>query len=144
MIIKSVFENKKKIPNKYGLRFENKNPPLEISGIPKGTKTLAVIVDDPDAPRGDWVHWIIFNIQVLSDKLIIKENTSSDQQGINDFGNTKYDGPAPPSGTHRYSFKAYALNSSLNLIKPTKQQLDESMQGKVLAKAELTGLFSRE
>src|ERR1051326_9359513 len=94
------------IPRKYTCEGENVNPPLEISGVPKSTKTLAIIVEDPDAPRGVFYHWLIWNIPPNEP---IDENSVPGSSGKNSFGKTGYGGPCPPSGTHRYFFKVYAL-----------------------------------
>jgi len=135
------FENNGHIPPKFTCQGEDINPPLLIDGIPEGTKTLALIVDDPDAPMGTWIHWVVFNIPVVSK---IEENTIPGKQGSNDFGRKDYGGPCPPSGTHRYFFKIYALDSKLNLEEGTsKQELEKGMQGHILDSAELIGLYKK-
>ncbi len=125
---------------------ENINPPLKISGISNNSKTFVLIMEDPNASVGVWVHWIIFNIPVKNKDLEIKENSipKNSKLGINDFKKLKYEGPAPPSGTHRYFFKVYALNVKLNLSQgATKQQVEDKMRGHILDKAELIGVYSR-
>jgi len=140
-ITSSDFENNGHIPPKFTCQGEDINPPLLIDGIPEGTKTLALIVDDPDAPMGTWIHWVVFNIPVVSK---IEENTIPGKQGSNDFGRKDYGGPCPPSGTHRYFFKIYALDSKLNLEEGTsKQELEKGMQGHILDNAELIGLYKK-
>ena len=144
--LKSIFfENNGKIPSKYTCDGENINPLLEINKIPNNTKSLALIVDDPDAPSGDWVHWLMWNIPPQT--TIIESNfvPPGSIQGINDSKENKYDGPCPPSGTHRYFFKLYALDIILDLNKDNKKQnLEKSMIGHILGQTELIGLYSRQ
>lgn len=129
------------IPVKYTCSGENINPEISISGIPAETKSLALIMDDPDAPSGDFVHWVMWNI--LTDGKI-SENSAPGVQGVNDFGENKYGGPCPPSGTHHYHFKIYALDTKLELPAETdKQGLLKAMEGHVLASGELVGLFKK-
>ena len=146
MKIESNFENNGKIADKYGCKGENINPKLIISEIPNTTKTIALIVDDPDAPSKTWVHWVVFNIPISGDSLEIREGEiPKGIEGINDFGNINYGGPCPPSGTHHYFFKIYALDSELNLIEgATKEQLEEEMKRHIIDRAELVGLYSRD
>jgi Raf kinase inhibitor-like YbhB/YbcL family protein len=141
--VKSLaFENNQLIPAKYTCDGNDVNPPLTIEGIPEGTKTLALIVDDPDAPMGTWDHWIVWNIPATTSK--IEENAVPGTEGMNDFRRRAYGGPCPPSGTHRYFFKVYALDAKLDLS-PTsrKRDVEKAMQGHVLAKGELVGLYRR-
>mgnify|MGYP005842557625 CR=1 FL=1 len=137
-----AFENNQLIPAKYTCDGDDVNPPLAIEGIPEGTKTLALIVDDPDCPTGTWDHWVVWNIPATTNK--IAENTVPGTEGMNDFRRRSYGGPCPPSGTHRYFFKVYALDTKLDLS-PTsrKSDLEKAMQGHVLAKGELVGLYRR-
>ena len=135
------FENNGFIPKKFTCHGENVNPALVIENIPEGTRRLALIVSDPDAPSGNWVHWVLFNIPVVSR---IEENSVVGIPGVNDSGKNRYDGPCPPSGTHHYIFKIYALDTEFDLQKGvTKKTLENSMQGHILARAELTGLFKK-
>lgn len=135
------FNNNEFIPKKFTCRGENINPALTIKDIPGGTKSLAIILDDPDAPGGNWVHWVMFDVSVISK---IEENSAPGKQGINDSGRKRYDGPCPPSGIHRYIFKLYALDAKLNLEeKISKADLERAMVGHVLDMAELIGLFSK-
>ena len=135
------FENNSFIPKKFTCRGENVNPELGIKNIPEDSKRLVLIVEDPDAPSGNWAHWVMFNIPVASR---IVENSAPGTQGVNDFGKNRYDGPCPPLGTHRYIFKIYALDTEFDLQEGAdKQTLENSMQGHVLARAELTGLFKK-
>ena len=129
------------------------SPPLAWSGIPAGTKSLALIVDDPDAPdpaapKMTWVHWVLYNIppdaKTLTEDIAAKDLPSGTLQGINDWRSTGYGGPCPPVGKHRYFFKLYALDTVLpDLRHPAKAALENAMQGHVLAHFELVGLYQR-
>jgi Raf kinase inhibitor-like YbhB/YbcL family protein len=137
-----AFENNQLIPAKYTCDGDDVNPPLTIEGIPEGTKTLALIVDDPDCPTGTWDHWIVWNIPATTSK--IAENTVPGSEGMNDFRRRSYGGPCPPSGTHRYFFKVYALDVKLDLsLTSRKRDVEKAMQGHVLAEGELVGLYRR-
>jgi Raf kinase inhibitor-like YbhB/YbcL family protein len=141
LVTSPAFENNKKIPKKYTCDGEDVNPPLEIEGLPKNTKSLVLIVDDPDAPMGTWEHWNMWNMPPTKK---IKENSSPGVEGMNDFGKHSYGGPCPPSGVHRYFFKVYALDKELSLsVHSSKKKLEEAMIDHVLAKGELIGLYSR-
>ncbi|RLE00677.1 MAG: YbhB/YbcL family Raf kinase inhibitor-like protein [Candidatus Aminicenantes bacterium] len=137
------------IPEKYTCDGDNVSPPLEWSGLPAGTASLALICDDPDAPMGTWVHWVVFNIPPETDGL--PENVPPERelkqgglQGINDFRKIGYGGPCPPGGTHRYFFKLYALDCRLDLPAGiTKAQLMAAMEGHILDQAVLMGRYSR-
>lgn len=135
------FKNNEYIPRRFTCSGENVNPALIIENTPADTKSLALIFDDPDAPMGTWVHWVVFNISVVSS---IKENSVPGKQGMNDFSRLDYGGPCPPSGIHRYFFKLYALDTELDLEEGiTKIELEKTMVGHILAKAELMGLFKK-
>ncbi len=135
------FENNQYLPAKFSCQGEDVNPALTIEEIPAVTKSLALIVDDPDAPMGTWVHWVVFDIPVASG---IKENSIPGKQGSNNSGSNGYHGPCPPSGTHRYFFKIYALDTMLNLREGiSKGALEKAMQGHILDKAELVGLYKK-
>ncbi len=130
------------IPPKYLLRTGNVSPPLLIGGIPAGTKSLALVVNDPDAPRGDWVHWVLYDIPVVSR---IEAGTAPGREGINDFKRPEYDGPSPPSGTHHYYFTIYALDRRLDLkVGATRPELERAMRGHILARARLVGLARKD
>ncbi len=127
------------IPDKYSCHGENINPALAINGIPKDTKSLALVVDDPDAPRGTFDHWVVWNIPVAG---IIEANSNPGQAGKNGAGQNAYTGPCPPSGTHHYHFKVYALDALLDLkAGADKKALEEAIKGHILADGELVGLF---
>jgi Raf kinase inhibitor-like YbhB/YbcL family protein len=143
LIVKSsVFEFNKPIPKKYTCDGNGINPPLTIEGTPKEAKTLVLIIDDPDAPRGTFDHWVVWNIPASTNK--IGENTVPGKEGINGAGQPSYMGPCPPGGTHRYFFKVYALDMELNLgINSRKKDIEKAMQSHIIAKGELIGLYTR-
>ncbi len=145
----SAFKEGEIIPVKYTCDNIDISPPLEWSQVPDGTKTFALICDDPDAPVGTWVHWVLFNlpgnILELSEnvpKIEVLKNGA--RQGKNDFGKIGYGGPCPPGGTHRYYFKIYALDKEL-VAKPgiTKKELLKTMEGHILSEGQLMGRYKR-
>jgi Raf kinase inhibitor-like YbhB/YbcL family protein len=145
----SAFKEGAMIPGKYTCDNIDISPPLEWSQFPDGTKTFALICDDPDAPMGTWVHWVLFNLpgNILElpenvQKLEVLKNGA--RQGKNDFGKIGYGGPCPPGGTHRYYFKIYALDKELD-FKPgiTKKELLKAMEGHILAEGQLMGKYKR-
>jgi len=145
-----AFEEGDTIPTKYTCDGENISPPLAWGNVPPGTHSLAIICDDPDAPSKTWVHWVLFNIPQEATRLpegianaeILNNHA---RHGVNDFGKYGYGGPCPPSGTHRYVFKIFALDSKLNLTgKVSKQQIETAMQGHILGGGQLIGVYSRE
>ena len=144
-----VFEEGGWIPEKYTCDGENVSPPLEWNGLPDGTASLALICDDPDAPMGTWVHWVVFNIPPETNGLPEnvppeRELRQGGRQGINDFRKIGYGGPCPPGGTHRYYFKLYALDCSIDLPAGiTKDNLVAAMEGHILEQAILMGRYSR-
>ncbi len=148
------FEHQEKIPAKYTCQGEDKSPALEWSGLPESTKSLALIVDDPDAPdpknpKMTWVHWVLYNIppgiDSLPEAVEKSELPKETLEGINDWKETGYGGPCPPIGTHRYFFKLYALDAVLpDLGRPTKADLEKAMKGHVLEKTELIGLYQKK
>jgi Raf kinase inhibitor-like YbhB/YbcL family protein len=148
-ISSSAFKEGEMIPKKYTCDDINISPPLEWSLAPEGTKTFALICDDPDAPMGTWVHWVIFNLPAKTNQL--SENIPSKEvlpdgakQGKNDFGRVGYGGPCPPAGIHRYYFKIYALDDELDLkAGVTKAELLKAMDGHILAEAQLMGRYKR-
>jgi len=135
------FEHNEMIPSQFTCDGEDINPTLIIEDIPPETKSLALIVDDPDAPMGTWVHWVVYDIPVTKQ---IQEDSIPSKQGMNDFRKKDYGGPCPPSGTHRYFFKLYALDQELNLEEGLrKKDVENAMEGHILAQAELIGLYKR-
>jgi Raf kinase inhibitor-like YbhB/YbcL family protein len=144
MIIESpAFEQNQTIPQRYTCDGEDLSPPLTFSGLPQGTASLALIVDDPDAPRGTFDHWIVWNIPSAQHDL--KEGAHVPKEGAKGFGDTRYRGPCPPKGKpHHYFFKLYALDVPLNLpAGSTKAAVEEAMEGHILGKAQLIGLYQR-
>jgi Raf kinase inhibitor-like YbhB/YbcL family protein len=146
----TAFQKGETVPKQYTGDGVDHSPPLRWSEPPSGTKSLALICDDPDAPRGTWVHWVLFNLPPQTREL--EENVpttatlpSGAQQGKNDFGNIGYGGPAPPKGKpHRYFFKLYALAVAVDL--PTgaiKAELEKAMKGHILAEGQLMGTYKR-
>jgi len=144
-----AFKEGEAIPKKFSCDGDNVSPPLEWSGIPAGTKSIALIADDPDAPRGTWVHWVLFNLP--ADTKGLSENVprhstlkNGARQGMNDSRQLGYDGPCPPGGTHRYYFKVYALDSVLPLdTGATKAQLLKSMEHHILGEGQVMGTYKR-
>jgi Raf kinase inhibitor-like YbhB/YbcL family protein len=130
------------IPVKYSCEGEDINPPLEITGFPEGTKTLAIIVEDPDAPRGTFDHWLVWNIPPNEP---IDENSVPGISGRNGFGKTGYGGPCPPSGSHRYFFRVYALDTKLDLPAGSdKKALQNAMKDHILASGELMAHYQKK
>jgi len=136
------FAHNTSIPKKFTCEGQDINPPLVISDIPSEAKSLTLIVDDPDAPMGTWVHWVAYNIPIIKR---IEESSVPGVQGVNNAGTKNYHGPCPPSGTHRYFFKLYALDTALNLAEgASKGAVEKAMQGHILDKAELIGLYKKQ
>lgn len=135
------FEDGAMIPQRFTCEGRNINPTLIIENIPAGTKSMVLTVEDLDAPRGTFVHWVVYNIPVMSR---INEDSVPGTQGISDYGGREYQGPCPPSGTHRYIFTIYALDTEPFLGEmATKDALETAMQGHVLASAELIGVYEK-
>lgn len=140
----SAFENNGMIPAEYTCDGVNINPQLTIGGIPAGAESLVLIVDDPDAPGGTWVHWTVWNIDPLVTEIPENSIPMGAVEGVTDFGKTGYGGPCPPSGTHRYFFKLYALDTTLELDSSAAvQDINEAMDGHILESAELVGLYGQ-
>lgn len=141
-ITSTAFKQGEFIPEKYTCDGQNATPDIIVKSLPLETKSLAVIVDDPDAPVGTWVHWIAWNILPNS---VIKSDKLKGRQGINDFGMRRYCGPCPPRGVHHYHFKVYALDSFLMNLSAhcTKYQLEKAMASNIIAFGELIGLYKR-
>jgi len=149
----SAFDPHGQIPEEHTCDGANVSPPLSWSGIPPGTQSLALIVDDPDAPdpkapKRVYVHWVLYNIAPAAHGLPKAAGSShlpaGTREGLNDWGRTGYGGPCPPIGRHRYFHKLYALDMPLpDLKKPTKAQLLAAMEGHVLAEAQLIGTYQR-
>ncbi|MEF9438016.1 MAG: YbhB/YbcL family Raf kinase inhibitor-like protein [Candidatus Mariimomonas ferrooxydans] len=146
----SAFEHGGMIPSKYTCDGDDISPPLSWEGVPEGTKSIALISDDPDAPMGTWVHWVLFNLppdtsELPEDVAKKEELENGAKQGRNDFPKIGYGGPCPPSGTHRYYFKIYALDTMLDLSPgATKKDLLKAMEGHILAEGQLMGKYKRQ
>jgi Raf kinase inhibitor-like YbhB/YbcL family protein len=149
-ITSTAFQDGQAIPATYTCDGQDISPPLAWTDPPAGTKRFALISDDPDAPMKTWVHWVLYNLPASARSLpealpTDAKLTDGSQQGITDFGRSGYGGPCPPSGTHRYYFKLYALDAALSLpAKATKAQLEAAMKGHVLAQAQLMGTYRRK
>ena len=139
----TAFQQGQAIPKRYTCDGEDLSPPLSLSNVPAATKSLAIIMDDPDAPGGTFDHWIAWNVPPSTREL--GEGARVERQGKNDFGVTRYRGPCPPRGpAHRYFFKVYALDTMLDLPEgATKEELEGAMEGHVLARGELMGTYRR-
>lgn len=143
-ISSSAFSHMGMIPKKYTCDGEDMVPPLAFENVPEGAKSLALIMDDPDAPAGTWVHWVLWNIPAGASGIEEGSVPPGAYQGKNSWGRNDYGGPCPPSGTHRYFFKLFALDSMMELPPgSTKEQLESSIAGHVLGKAEIVGLYRR-
>ncbi|MFC1656628.1 YbhB/YbcL family Raf kinase inhibitor-like protein [Patescibacteria group bacterium] len=139
------FANEERIPIKHTCDNSDVNPTLNISEVPDNTKSLALIVDDSDAPMGTWIHWLVWNIDPKISS--VDENTIPKDalQGKNDFGKLNWGGPCPSDGEHHYSFKLFALDTKLDLHEgSTIKDLENVMLGHILEKAELVGIYSRQ
>lgn len=149
-LLSTVFQDGGMIPSKYTCDGANISPPLQWSGLPPNTKSIALIVDDPDAPGKTWVHWVLYDLSPTRTELDedIKPKTGvsgGGKQGSNDFRQSGYGGPCPPSGTHRYFFKIYALDVETSLRDgATKDELERAMQGHILSHGELLGRYQRQ
>jgi len=149
-ITSPAFEDGGMIPSKYTCDGEDISPPLQWEAVPDGTASIAVISDDPDAPIGTWVHWVLFNLP--PDTKELKEEFPDDEtlsdgtrQGVTDFGSTGYGGPCPPSGTHRYFFKIYALDKQIDVAAIVdKAQLLQEMEGHIIGQGQLMGKYQRQ
>lgn len=149
-IASSGFADGRPIPDQYTCAGPNLSPPLTWTNVPVDVKSFALIADDPDAPGGTWVHWVIYNLPPTATALAenvppLPQLPDGARQGFNDFGQTGYSGPCPPSGKpHRYVFKIYALDRTLDLSAgATKRQLLRAMDGHILAAGQLTGTYQR-
>lgn len=148
-ITSQAFEDGGMIPEKYTCDDINVSPPLAWGPGPEGTQTYALICDDPDAPMGTWVHWVLFNLPANIDELPEgvppeRDLESGAKQGMNDFRKIGYGGPCPPGGTHRYFFKLYALDAGMDLeAGAAKSDLLSAMEGHILAECQLMGKYQR-
>jgi len=150
-IYSSAFKDKEDIPQIYTCEGSNVSPPLTWKNVPPQTKSLVLIVDDPDAPdpaapKRTWVHWVIYNLPPSPSSLTqgLRSLPASTKSGLNDWKREEYRGPCPPIGSHRYFFKLYALDTFLQgLVHPTKSDIEKFMKSHVLAHAELIGIYKK-
>jgi Raf kinase inhibitor-like YbhB/YbcL family protein len=142
-IASPTFAQGQPMPRESAMRAENESPMLIVSSVPPGAKTLVLIVDDPDAPAGLWTHWLVWNIPAGTSAIGRAQVPRGAVEGKNSFGNVRYDGPAPPSGTHRYFFHVYGLDTKLPLIRgASRDDLEAAMKGHVVGSAEFFGTYS--
>ena len=142
-ITSSAFQDGGNIPSKFTCDGFDTSPSLQITGVPSEAKSLVLIADDPDAPGGLFTHWLAWNIPPQTDS-ISEGSAPKGMHGTNDFGKSGYKGPCPPAGTHRYSFKIFALDRELDLRSgANRQQVDTAMKGHVIVKGELVGRYTR-
>jgi len=140
----AAFQMAGKIPVQYACAASNVNPPLFFRGVPVEAKSLALIMDDPDAPGGLFTHWLLWNIDPTATQIAERSVPKGAVQGTNDFGNVRYGGPCPPSGTHRYFFHVFALDQPLELKAGSKRsQLEKALSGHILARGELMAHYTR-
>lgn len=143
----AAFEDGGSIPPEHTCDGEDLSPPLSWTEVPEGTRSLALVVDDPDAPRRVWTHWVVFDLPPDLGSLPADAADSlpaGAKTGTNDWGKQSYGGPCPPSGRHRYFHKLYALDTTLDLDAPTKAELERAMQGHVLGHGELVGTYQKQ
>jgi Raf kinase inhibitor-like YbhB/YbcL family protein len=144
-ITSPAFVHNKAIPSKFSCDGDDLSPPLAIEGVPREAKSLALVMDDPDAPGGTWVHWVLWNIDPATTQIAQGSVPPGARQGVNSWERGNYGGPCPPSGMHRYYFRLFALKERLDLpSSATRKDLDHAMQGKIVARSELLGLYSRK
>ena len=142
-IISPGFSNGGSISAKFSHQGGNSNPPLKIEGVPANAKSIALIVDDPDAPSGLFTHWLVWNIDPKTTSIAEHSAPKDAMEGRNDFGEAGYGGPQPPSGTHRYYFKIFALDQMLELASGAKRrELEKAMKGHIVAQAEVMGRYT--
>jgi Raf kinase inhibitor-like YbhB/YbcL family protein len=141
----SAFTNNGSIPSTYTCDGEDINPPLEFVNVPEDAQSLVLIVEDFDSVGKNWVHWILINIDPKTTHIREDSVPEGAIECITDFGDTGYGGPCPASGPHRYSFKLYALDAILDVTEDvTREEIEHVMQGRIIEKAELIGIYSRE
>jgi Raf kinase inhibitor-like YbhB/YbcL family protein len=133
------------IPERFTCEGMDVSPTLTIDGVSKETKSLVLVVDDPDAPGGNFTHWLMWNVAPNLTEIVGNKPPPQAVQGVNDFGKNKYSGPCPPPGIHRYYFKLYALDTTLNLPPKSKRKaVDSAMKGHIIAEATLMGRYARK
>lgn len=143
-ITTTAINNNDEIDQRYTGEGEDVNPPLTFSQIPDGTESLALIMDDPDAPNGTFTHWVLYDMNPATLQITEDQLPAGAKVGMNDFGRVDYGGPMPPSGTHRYYFKLYALDTMLNLPEGTsRNDLEQAMEDHIIETAELMGTYTK-
>jgi hypothetical protein len=148
-VTSTAFEDGAMIPSKHTCDGEDISPPLQWNEVPEGTKSIALIADDPDAPHGTWVHWVLYNLaadvrQLEEGMPVAAKLASGAKQGVTDFGRSGYGGPCPPSGTHRYYFTVYALDNVINASgQLDKSKLLKTMEGHILGQGQIMGKYRR-
>jgi Raf kinase inhibitor-like YbhB/YbcL family protein len=144
-ITSPAFRDGEYIPRQYSRNGEDKSPPLRIEQVPTGTRSLVLIMDDPDAPGATFTHWIVFDLDPKTTEIGEDHAPENARQGTNDYGETQYGGPQPPSGVHRYFFRVFALDTKLNLPRGAERiEIEEAMHGHELDSAELMGRYAAE
>lgn len=143
-ITSTAFQEMEDIPSEYTCDGDNINPPLTFSGIPAETQSLALVVDDPDAPVGLFTHWIIYNMSPATMQILQNAKPETGVEGTNDMPVVGYTGPCPPNGKHRYFFKLYALKSMLSLNEgANRQEFDIAIEEQIIDMAQLVGLYEK-
>ena len=141
-IVAPAFDPGRPMPTRFAFADANVSPELRVANAPSGTRSLVLIVDDPDAPSGLWTHWLVWNLPAATTDIAEGKLPAAAVEGKNSFGNVRYDGPAPPSGTHRYFFHLYALDASLALPAGSdRAALRAAMEGHVVGKTEMFGIY---
>ena len=144
-LISPDFSEGGNIPERFTCDGEDISPTLKIGGVPKTAKSLVLIVDDPDAPVGTFTHWLVWNLRPDATEIVANGSLSDAVHGVNDFGRSKYGGPCPPSGVHRYYFKLYALDTALQLPAKSKRKVvDAAIEGHIISEAALMGRYARK
>jgi Raf kinase inhibitor-like YbhB/YbcL family protein len=142
-ITSPAFENNQEIPEKYTCQGENINPPLELGEVPANAQSMVLIVDDPDAPAGTWTHWVVYNIPKDTEK-IESGIKPPGIEAVTSFGKPGFSGPCPPSGTHRYFFKVFALDNLFRIGNDSNRTtVEAAMQNHILSSGELVGLYQK-
>ncbi|HEY6906241.1 MAG TPA: YbhB/YbcL family Raf kinase inhibitor-like protein [Ignavibacteriaceae bacterium] len=145
MVVSSpAFSEGQQIPSEYTCDGTEKFPPLVFVGVPSDAVSLALVIDDPDAPGGTWTHFVAWNINPKVTEINTQKDLAGSVKGTNDFKKTDYGGPCPPSGTHRYYFKLYALDNKLDLTKGTKDDLFKAIEGHIITQSSLMGTYSKQ
>lgn len=138
------FQKNQRIPKKFTCHGQNQSPRLEVSGVPEATQSLALIMDDPDAPKGNWLHWIMWNIPTDTKEISSKDIPTGATEGVNDFKEFGYGGPCPPNSIHQYRFFLYALDKKTHLDKmASRVELEMAMEGHIIASCELNAYYGQ-